>query len=576
MTVGSAASFSDRPFYRLSRHFFTGFFDLPFLHDRGPETAVRVVIGLLAVILTAGRLLTRMYLTKYVQLDLLPSAEPYRQALLADDTLAIGLPMLVVAFVAVLAGDSLLPDETDFRALRVLPVTDRMIFGAKLAALALFAGLFVAGTHAAMTLFVFLISVGRWAEHNLVSRLAAYAGAGLCGSTFIVLAVVALNGLVVVCIPRGRVYQGAAALRCGLLCALVVAVPFAARIPLLGPSLARGSRLTYAIPPVWFLGIERVLLGVHDRQFVTLAVVGVSALAAAAVVAGVTYVSLYRRFDRVLLRSSAERGTSASALGASAVRRSRGTPGSFAAVLEFAQITLRRSPLHQGVFAGLSACGAGLVVNALAGGLNGWVPGTGLASAALADAILWAPFALMLTTAFALRAAFSLPVDHRANWVFQMTEHADTRAEQLGAGERLLWTAVALPIAIVLPLEWLVFGPRALMCVAIETPYGVLLVELLLSGWQRIPFTCSYLPGKRFIGQTLALGAGAFWAFTGIGTFLARQALSHQGRAVVAIALMTAAAVMLRRSRLNRWRRHPLVFEDRMPQEIEPLSLSAR
>jgi hypothetical protein len=575
VTVNRVTSFSDRPFYRLSRHFFTGFFDLPFLHDSGPETAVRVAIGLLAVILTAGRLLTRMYLTKYVQLDLLPSGERYREALLADDTLAIGLPMLVVAFVTVVAGGSLLPDETDLRSLRVLPVADRTIFGAKLVALALFAGLFVAGTHAAMTVFVLLISVGRWAEHNLVSRLAAYAGAGLCGSTFIVLAVVALNGLLVVCVPPRRVYQGAAALRCGLLCALVMAVPFAARIPLLGPSLRMGSRFIYAIPPVWFLGIERVLLGAHEQQFVTLAVVGVSALAAAAVIAGATYMSLYRRFDRVLLRSSAGSATSAPAFGATAARRSRGAQGAFAAVLDFARITLRRSPLHQGVVAGLSACGVGLAVNALPGGLNGSVP-TGLADPALVDAILWAPFAVMLTTAFALRAAFALPIDHRANWIFQMTEQADTRGEQLRVAERLLWTAIALPMTIVLPLQWLAFGPRAVMCVAIAAPYGVLLVELFLSGWQRIPFTCSYLPGKRFIGQTLALGTAGFWAFTGVGAFLARQALSHQGRAVAAIALMTAAAVVLRRSRLNRWRQHPLVFEDRMPQEIEPLNLSAR
>jgi hypothetical protein len=326
---------------------------------------------------------------------------------------------------------------------------------------------------------------------------------------------------------------------------------------------------------VWFLGIERVLLGVHERQFLTLAAVGMTALAAAAVVASATYVWLYRRFDRVLLRSATESTTSASAPTATAVRQSRGTHGPFAAVLEFTHITLRRSPLHQGVVAGVSACGVGLVVNALAG-VNESVRGTGPASAALADAILWAPFALMLTTAFALRAAFSLPIDHRANWVFQMTEQADTRAEQLRAAERLLWTAVALPLAIVLPLEWMVFGPRAVLCVAIGTPYGILLVELLLSGWQRIPFTCSYLPGKRFVGQTLALGAAAFWAFTGVGAFLGRQALFHHGRAVVAITLMTAGAVVLRRSRLNRWRRHPLLFEDQLPEAIQPLNLLSR
>ena len=44
MTIDSARSFSDRPFYRLSRHFFTRFFDLPFLHDSGPETAASSVV----------------------------------------------------------------------------------------------------------------------------------------------------------------------------------------------------------------------------------------------------------------------------------------------------------------------------------------------------------------------------------------------------------------------------------------------------------------------------------------------------------------------------------------------------
>lgn len=565
----------DRPFYRLTRHFFNQFFDVPFLHDTGPEAVHRLVIGLLAVLSTAGRLLVRMYLAKYVQLSLLDTPEPYRQALLADDTLAIGLPMLVVAFATVLTGNSLLPDETDFRALMVLPVTERMIFGAKLAALTLFVALFIVGSHAAMGLFVLVISAGRWAESDLIPRLAAFVVAGVCGSMLVVLAVAALNGLCAVLLPPRRVYQGAAALRCGLLCALVVAIPFAARIPLLGPRLALGSPLVYAIPPAWFLGIERVLLGAHDRHLVTLATIGVAALAVAAVVACGTYVSLYRHFDQVVLRSSGEGRATAPSRSFRRARRRREERGASAAVHDFTRITLTRSALHQGIVAGLSACGVGVVVNALVGNLNGSLDRSVWSTVGLSDAILWAPFALMLATAFALRAAFSLPVDLGANWVFQMTEQAETRGEQLRVVERLMWTAVAVPLGIMLPFEWLVLGPRAVLCLAIGAPYGALLVELLLTGWQRIPFTCSYVPGKRFIGQTLALGLAGFWAFAGTGAFLVRHGLDHPLRSVLVIGTITIAAGALRRYRLQRWRQHALLFVDQLPVVVQRLGLSS-
>jgi hypothetical protein len=568
-------SFRDRAIYRLTRHFFNSFFDVPFLHDRGPEAAVRVVIGLLAVLFAAGRLLARMYLKKYALLDMLGSAEPYRRALLADDTLALALPMLVVAFVTVLAGDSLLPDETDFRALMVLPVTERMIFSAKLMAVTLFAGLFIAGSHSAMTLFMLLISSGRWAEHNLVSRLAAYAGAGLCASTFIVLAVVALNGLLVVFLPPRRLSQGTALLRSVLLCGLIVMVPLVARIPLLESSLASGSPYVLAMPPAWFLGIERVLLGTDDGHLIRLAEIGVGAFLTATAIAFSTYVSVYKHFDRVLLRSSGggRRPEQPWRFGRS-TRSDRSDKGAFRAVLDFTRITLGRSALHQGVVAGLSACGIGLVLNSLIGNVNSSIRTSEWASAGLIEAVLWAPFALMLTTAFALRAAFQLPVEYRANWVFQMTEQDETRHDQLRVVERVLWAAIALPIAITLPVDWLVLGPRAVMCVVVAAPYGLLLVEFLLASWQRIPFTCSYLPGKRFVGQTLALGAAAFWVFGGIGTFLVRRGLERPGRTAVVMAIIAGVAMVLRRNRLSRWRQHPLLFEDQLPELLRPLDLS--
>ena len=86
--------------------------------------------------------------------------------------------------------------------------------------------------------------------------------------------------------------------------------------------------------------------------------------------------------------------------------------------------------------------------------------------------------------------------------------------------------------------------------------------------------SCSYLPGKRFVGQTLALGAAAFWAFAGIGAFLVRQALQRPARVAVVMAIVGAVALVWRRHRLNRWRQNPLLFEDQLPELLQPLDLS--
>ena len=58
--------------------------------------------------------------------------------------------MLVVAFATLLVSHSLFPDETDFRVLLALPVSRRLVFLSKLAALALFAGIFIVASHVAM------------------------------------------------------------------------------------------------------------------------------------------------------------------------------------------------------------------------------------------------------------------------------------------------------------------------------------------------------------------------------------------------------------------------------------------
>jgi hypothetical protein len=142
--------FTEREEWRLTEHFFRALFDFGFLSDLAADSFKRVLIGSVGGFIAFGLLLTRAFMVKYAMLLGTGTPERYRRALLGDDMLIIGLPMLLVAFVTLLVSHSLFPDERDFRILGPLPVRRFVVFRAKLTALLMFAGLFTAAAHVSL------------------------------------------------------------------------------------------------------------------------------------------------------------------------------------------------------------------------------------------------------------------------------------------------------------------------------------------------------------------------------------------------------------------------------------------
>ena len=567
----------ERPWYYLTRHFFNGLFDLGFLSEVGADSFTRMIIGFGAVFLAFGLLLTRVFALKYAGLSALHDAEPYRRALLADHAFLLGLPMWIVAFVAVLIGHSLFPDETDFRVLMGLPLSRRLVFGTKLLALALFAGLFILSAHVALLPLLLLMSVGRWVDHALPLQLAAYGAASLLASGFAVMAVTAAHGLLVMAAPRGRLLTASAALRSAMICVLVVSLPLVLRLPGQALPFAEGSSWLYIAPPAWFLGLERWMLGDDSRaHFIRLArIAGFGVTLASALTVG-SYVMLYRRFDRVMLRPSQGGAPSTRRLTWNRWSRSARSRPVFFAIRTFTLTTLRRSVLHQGILVALSAAGAGLVANSLmAADLNGWLSSGGRVSVGLLASVLWAPFALTFVASLAVRMALAVPIEPRANWVFRMTEQDASRVPQLEAAVHTVRRlGVTIPVLLILPLEWLVLGRGAIVVLAVALLCGWLLVEILMKDWARIPFTCSYIPGKGFVPQTILTGLLSFVMFTTLGAAVARFSLTGRPGAFALDAILFAGVLALRRHRLSRWKNTPLAFEDQLPTEVNPLRLS--
>jgi hypothetical protein len=557
----------DKVWYRLTAHFFVGLFDFGVFSEAGSDAFKRVLIGIIAVMLTFGLLFARILMNAAGahEADALTPA-PYRAAI---ETLVIGLPMLVIAFATLLVSHSLFPDETDFRVLLALPVSRRLVFLSKLAALALFAGIFIVASHIAMLPVAMIISVSRHAQESFVARLAAHVVASLGGSLMAVAAVTGINGALLMAMPRAYLQAASTAVRSVMLCALVLSLPLAARLPAVAPLLAAGAPSLYFVPPVWFLGVQELLLGHRSPYFDRMALIAAIGVASSLALAVGSYLFLYRRFDRVMMHpeASGSRRRAGWFIG-----RLSGAP--FSAISVFTRLTLARSALHQGVFVAIAACGAGLVMNSFIGAMNlGRVRSP---ENEIINTVLAAPFTLVFVMVLAVRAALVLPIEPRANWVFRMTEDPATRADQLTAVvHTVVRFGVLWPVVVLLPVQWAVLGPRALICASLTCLAGLVLVELHMADWLRIPFTCSYMPGKRFVGHTMLIGLAAFVVFTFFGWAFALLALRNPTAGLVVMAILGAVAYQRRRHRLWLWRGTALVFEDVLPTEVEPLRLSA-
>jgi hypothetical protein len=100
------------------------------------------------------------------------------------------------------------------------------------------------------------------------------------------------------------------------------------------------------------------------------------------------------------------------------------------------------------------------------------------------------------------------------------------------------------------------------------------LVELQMAEWRRIPFTCSYEPSRQLVWLTILIGFTAFGLFTIIGSRLVWYSVSHPLRWLAVMVILGAVWLYLRRQRLWLSQRAALMFEDVLPNEVEPLRLS--
>jgi len=175
------------------------------------------------------------------------------------------------------------------------------------------------------------------------------------------------------------------------------------------------------------------------------------------------------------------------------------------------------------------------------------------------------------------RVAFSLPLDLGANWIFRCTPFRAGR-RCLNARRRALIAlsvapALAVSAAVLLPLwPW----RQAAAHLAVLALFGIVLAEFSFSGTQKIPFTCSYLPGKSNIHVTFWLWI--FLIFLGVVGAAVNERKAFASPAATAALLgglgIVAAFCVLRNNRLAAPSDVELRFEEVPPDQLLTLDLS--
>ncbi len=497
--------------------------------------------------------------------------------------MVIATTMLVIGLFAVLSWDSTFPDRRDVLILSPLPVKAATIFLAKASALGAALSLTVVTFNALPGLALpFALTppgsnfLDMLFSLELYRGFAAYWITVLAAGAFVLFCVLCAQGIAAQ-LPRSAFLRLSSVLQIGTFCVCMC-------VYFLQPSLTRIGALTSEanrplldyLPSYWFLALFQQLNGsipeaAHPtltrlavRAWLGLALAGLGSVAAFAL-------SYFRTLRKIVEEPDIT----------PAARRSLRLPrfGDFptTALVHFTIRTLLRSRQHRVILS--FYCGMGFAILIL---FLKTPVAQKLAAASSADPwrqvslpVIASTFVILCFWLLGIRMAFAMPIELRANWMFR-TIAIRAPAETLSMNRTALYITGLLPLSLgsAAVLAWLWPWSPAAGHLLVIAALGVIGIELALHGFHKIPFTCSYLPGKSNLHMTvclcLLLGLNAMY----LGAEFERRALMNPSKFWWMIAgLVIVAFIARRRTEIRAARELELRFEEQEAPVIASLGL---
>jgi len=560
---------SERSQFRiLYRDFLFRILDLELLASRGEAQRL---LAQFAALLAAFSFTFTIYFVPRYGISNLPWEKLSRLGWVDQDML-IATTMAIAGMFTVLAWNNVLPDRRDCLIFGLLPVRTRTIFLAKLAALATALGVAIASLNIFSGLaYPFAIAAPSAGTFAVLRGFAAYwitmfaAGLAVCCALLAVQAIAANLLSYRLFLKLSSFLQMAAFF-------VILGLYF------LKPPYRPG--LTW-VPSFWFLGLFQKLNGtggfdaLSARATRTIALVCPLALAA--------FSLAFHRYNRRIVEqpdiAPSDRSHPSMRLVTWFARQLIPRPIERAIVL-FTARTIARSRHHRLLLAAYGGVGLAVALAYARDLLYGshsyerlWInprwnhPNAPL----LVGSLVMLFFAIM-----AARAVFSQPIALRANWIFRITA-VEPAGSYFAAVRKALLALVAAPML----LAWAALffaiwptGPAARHMIILAVT-AFLVVQLSLKGFRKIPFACSYLPGKANMHVKLGLLAIGFLFITSQAVELEFWSLGNTRPYVILLAVLLGSAFWAHR-RNAAAPDAEILFDEVPPADIETLNLHDR
>lgn len=474
------------------------------------------------------------------------------------DQYLIATMMLVVGLFGVVTWDATFPDRRDIMVLAPLPIAARTILFAKLAASGAILGIAVLTLNIfSGFMWPFAVGIANGGWPGFFRALAAYWVTMVTATLFLYCSVLTVQGIVNLVLPRRLSLLASAFLQ------LAAFGTFFATYFLQGtltsPSeitAPRNQLLVATSPSFWFFALFNQMNGTLPSYLAWLAQrawIGLGIAVSGAVASLlICYLHAMRRMAEASdLVPGARQFPEILRLGSSLQP----------AILQFTARTLARNRQHRIILAFYLSIAFAIALNVTRKAIAEGTPRPFTAEFPLMTSLI------MIFSVMGFVNVFSLPVSLTANWVLRTTQIWPSERYITATRQTLLLLSV-LPSWLVAVGLGLTYRPLApvLAHLVVLALFGSILADASLIGFQKIPFTCSLLPGNtnvQFVFWRTLAGVVLLSVFV---TSSEIPALRNRPLYLALVAAMFTAAVIL--SVYNRRRaRSALLYYEELPDE---------
>jgi hypothetical protein len=184
------------------------------------------------------------------------------------------------------------------------------------------------------------------------------------------------------------------------------------------------------------------------------------------------------------------------------------------------------------------------------------------------------PIILAFFVVSGLRATFNIPSELPANWLFQLTEGRDSR-EYVAAIRTWVILCGILPLmALMAPIEFSYWPwEEALFHLVFLAMISVILLHVLFFNFRKVPFTCSYYPGKTNLTLLAVVYLYGFTTYSSSMAALERWLLGGTSRSFLFLAAAVSGIAALSAARRRRDGAR-LIYEDQPDPLVRGLGLN--